>query len=180
MDNNYNNDPNNNGQSGYSNAQNGYDNQSGYSNAQNGYDNQGDYSNAQNGYNNQGGYSNAQNGYNNQGGYNNGQGQNYSDPYGSPQNYGGAPDFYGNLNNSDPFNDNSGKATASMVCGIISLVLWCIPIAGLALGIVAVTLGTKSKDSMNGGRAKAGFIMGCIGLGLSVINWIAGTILALR
>ena len=100
-----------------------------------------------------------------------------NDPYGQNP-YNSAPDFYSNVNQGFG-EDNSGKATGSMVCGIISLILWCIPIAGLALSIVAITLGNKSKDSINGGRAKAGCIMGYIGLGLSVLNWIAGMFLRL-
>ena len=170
MDNNYNNDPNNLGgqnndpygqNSGYSNAQQNdpYGQNSGYSNAQ---------QNAPYGQN--GGYGSAP--------QNNQYGQNgYNDPYGQNP-YNSAPDFYSNVNQGFG-EDNSGKATASMVCGIISLILWCFPIAGLALSIVAITLGNKSKDSINGGRAKAGCIMGYIGLTISVINWILGIVLGL-
>jgi hypothetical protein len=118
MDNNYNNDPNNLGgqnndpygqNSGYSNAQQNdpYGQNSGYSNAQ---------QNAPYGQN--GGYGSAP--------QNNQYGQNgYNDPYGQNP-YNSAPDFYSNVNQGFG-EDNSGKATASMVCGIISLILWCIP-----------------------------------------------------
>jgi len=155
MDNNYNNAPNNLG--GQNNDP--YGQNSGYSNAQ-----QNDP------YGQNGGYGSAP--------QNNQYGQNgYNDPYGQNP-YNSAPDFYSNVNQGFG-EDNSGKATASMVCGIISLILWCIPIAGLALSIVAITLGNKSKDSINGGRAKAGCIMGYIGLTISVINWILGIVLRL-
>ena len=170
MDNNYNNDPNNLG--GQNNDP--YEQNSGYSNAQQNdpYGQNSGYSNAQQNapYGQNGGYGSAP--------QNNQYGQNgYNDPYGQNP-YNSAPDFYSNVNQGFG-EDNSGKATASMVCGIISLILWCIPIAGLALSIVAITLGNKSKDSINRGRAKAGCIMGYIGLTISVINWILGIVLRL-
>lgn len=164
MDNNYNNnnDP--------------YGSSSGYSNAQ-----QNDPY-GQNGYNN-----NQQNPYGNNS-YNNGQ---QSDPYGqngynnNQQNSYGqnpyqAPDFYSNINREFP-DENAGKATASMVLGIISLVACCLPIAGYPVSIIGLILGIKSKDSItNGGRAKAGIIMSSIGLGLTVISSIIGVISTLN
>ena len=122
-----------------------------------------DPGNNYNGQNNnceQSGYNNAQNGYNN--------------PY-------NAPDFYSNVNNNQFINDtNKGKATASMVLGICSLIAWCLPILGIPCSIVGLTLGLKSKDSSNRGMAIAGIVMSSIGLGLSLINSIAGVILRLR
>lgn len=170
MDNNYNNDPNN--LSGQNNDP--YGQNSGYSNAQQNdpYGQNSGYSNAQQNapYGQNGGYGSAP--------QNNQYGQNgYNDPYGQNP-YNSAPDFYSNVNQGFG-EDNSGKATASMVCGIISLILWCIPIAGLALSIVAITLGNKSKDSINGGRAKAGCIMGYIGLAISIVIWVLNIFLRL-
>ena len=195
MDNNYNNnngynDQNNNdpygNNSGYSNAQQNdpYGSNSGYSNAQQNdpYGSNSGYSNAQqndpygqNGYNNnqQNPYGN--NGYNNQqdpygqNGYNN----NQQNPYGNPYQ---APDFYSNINRE--FTDeNAGKATASMVLGIISLVACCLPIAGYPVSIIGLVLGIKSKDSLtNGGKAKAGIIMSAIGLGLTILSSIYGVV----
>ena len=116
--------------------------------------------NGQNNNGEQSGYSDAQNGYNN--------------PY-------NAPDFYSNVNNNQFINDtNKGKATASMVLGICSLIAWCLPILGIPCSIVGLTLGLKSKDSSNRGMAIAGIVMSSIGLGLSLINSIAGVILRLR
>jgi hypothetical protein len=149
MDNNYNNNNQNNNDP--------YGSNSGYSNAQ-----QNDPY-GQNGYNN-----NQQNPYG-QNGYNNGQ----QNPYGNPYQ---APDFYSNINRE--FTDeNAGKATASMVLGIISLVACCLPIAGYPVSIIGLVLGIKSKDSItNGGKAKAGIIMSAIGLGLTIISSIYGVI----
>ena len=123
--------------------------------------------NGQNNNGEQSGYSDAQSGYSNaQNGYNN--------PY-------NAPDFYSNVTNNQFINDtNKVKATASMVLGICSLIAWCLPILGIPCSIVGLTLGLKSKDSSNRGMAIAGIVMSSIGLGLSLINSIAGVILRLR
>jgi len=61
----------------------------------------------------------------------------------------------------------SGLATASQICGILSLVLFCclffpLPIAAIVLGIVARVQGNRS------GKARAGIICGIIALVLSV------------
>jgi hypothetical protein len=65
----------------------------------------------------------------------------------------------------------SGKAIASLVCGIISLV-----ILGVILGVVAVVLGTmarkeiKENPNLEGdGMALAGIITGAIGAVLAVV-----------
>ena len=87
--------------------------------------------------------------------------------------YGYGPDFHG-----APVPRTNGKATASMVTGISSLVLsWC---CGLGLvGIVAVVLGVKaraeiqaSRGSQDGdGMALAGIVTGAVAalLGLLVL-----------
>jgi hypothetical protein len=164
MDNNYNNDPNNLG--GQNNDP--YGQNSGYSNAQ--QNNQ--Y--GQNGYNapygQNSGYSNAQ--------QNNQYGQNgYNDPYGQNP-YINAPDFYSNVNMGYG-SENDGKAVGALVCGILACIFWCLPIAGIPLSIVAITLGNKGKESNKAGMGKAGLIMGCIGLGLSLLNSVAGVFMRL-
>lgn len=164
MDNNYNNDPNNLG--GQNNDP--YGQNSGYSNAQ--QNNQ--Y--GQNGYNDpygqNSGYSNAQ--------QNNQYGQNgYNDPYGQNP-YNNAPDFYSNVNMGYG-SENDGKAVGALVCGILACIFWCLPIAGIPLSIVAITLGNKGKESTKPGMGKAGLIMGCIGLGVSLLNSAAGVFMRL-
>lgn len=60
-----------------------------------------------------------------------------------------------------------GKATGSLVCGIISLFF-----AGIILGIVAIVMGMQAKkEGFVGGKATAGIVLGVIG--------IAGTVLML-
>jgi len=55
----------------------------------------------------------------------------------------------------------SGLGTASLVCGILSLIL---PFVSLILGIIAIaTGGSAKKKGYMGGKATAGIVMGIIG-----------------
>jgi len=83
-------------------------------------------------------------------------------PYGYGQPY--QPNYY-----NAHGHPGSGAATASLVCGIISLFF-----AGLILGIIAITQGRKAKRfGYMGGRATAGIVMGIIG----IIGWVIIVIL---
>ncbi len=77
-----------------------------------------------------------------------------------------------------PMPNPPGKsaATASMICGIISLAAawfgWG-ALLGLALGVVAIVTSINAKkQGFVGGMAQAGFIMGIIGAVLSGIVFI--------
>lgn len=82
--------------------------------------------------------------------------------------------------------NSKGKAIASLVCGIVSIVIaWFSygAIAGLAAGIVAIVLGVgvRKLNDENINFATAGFITGIIGVVLSGILLVcvicaAGTI----
>ena len=69
----------------------------------------------------------------------------------------------------------SGKATAALVLGIINIFLCWIPIIGLVLGILAISLGSNGRmidqntPSSNKGAAIAGLIMGIITLIINLI-----------
>lgn len=55
----------------------------------------------------------------------------------------------------------NGSATASLVCGILSLIL---PFVSLILGIIAIATGASAKrNGFLGGKATAGIVMGIIG-----------------
>ncbi len=60
-------------------------------------------------------------------------------------------------------------AVGSMVCGIISLVMFWVPVVGLVLGIIAIVLSNKARrDAVENpdlptGMATAGLVMGIIG-----------------
>lgn len=74
---------------------------------------------------------------------------------------------------------SNGKAVASMVLGIVSLV--CIfltatvfmGIVGIACGVVGLILGISANKEAKSGMATAGIVMSCIGLGLCAITLIA-------
>ena len=73
----------------------------------------------------------------------------------------------------------SGKATASMVLGILSFL--CCPII---FSVLAIVLGSQAKNEIaatpglgGAGMAQAGFILGIVSLVLSVIGgalWLGG------
>jgi len=77
---------------------------------------------------------------------------------------------------------HSGRATASMVVGIISIPAALFAILGVILGIVAIVLGSTARGEAgrrgltNAGQATAGLILGSIGLVLGVANMIAGVL----
>ena len=56
----------------------------------------------------------------------------------------------------------SGKATASLILGILGLVGAIIPILGLVMGIVGIVLGSMSLKSSKRGMATAGIILGVL------------------
>ena len=66
--------------------------------------------------------------------------------------------------------NNENKSTVALVLGIISLIMWIIPIIGLPLSIVGLVLGCKNKY-------KAGIILNIIGLVLTIINTTVGAVL---
>lgn len=77
-----------------------------------------------------------------------------------------------------------GLGIASMVLGIVSLVLFCLWYMAIPCGVVGVILGaisaTKAKEAgMTNGMASAGLICSCITLGLMlllVIVTVAGAV----
>ena len=69
---------------------------------------------------------------------------------------------------------NNGKATASLVCGIVGLIL-----AGFILGIIAIVLASMAKKEIartgqaGGGLATAGMVLGIIDIALGVVVAVA-------
>ena len=66
--------------------------------------------------------------------------------------------------------NNANKSTGALVCGIISLIMWLLPIIGLPVSIVGLILGCKNKY-------KTGIILNAIGLVLTIINATVGAVL---
>jgi hypothetical protein len=91
----------------------------------------------------------------------------------SPPYYGAAPDYAQPLPSAGP-----QGATASLVLGIISLVVlllgFCIPFSGaisIVTGFVGAYQGSKANKIQKTSQATAGFVMSVISLSLSLL-WI--------
>lgn len=75
---------------------------------------------------------------------------------------------------------SNGKATGALVCGILAILFCGIPIIGIILGVVAIVLATSYlKGGGIAGTAKGGRICGIVGIVLSVIMIIVGTVLSI-
>ena len=69
-----------------------------------------------------------------------------------------------------PLKDDSGKAIAGFVLGLVGMLGWCIPLCGLPLTIVGLILSIKGLKSRQRGMAIAGVILCSIGIVLSLVN----------
>lgn len=79
-------------------------------------------------------------------------------------------------------NQSNGKATASLVLGIISLIVLIIGFAfpgashlvGVALSIIGLVLGIQAKkEDPENGQAKAGVVINIVGLILNALVFIS-------
>jgi len=81
----------------------------------------------------------------------------------------GGNQYSANYNSSQQDNHGSGRAAASLICGIFSLIFGILPLA-----VVAIVLGVYSKNDLRvsgepTGKATAGMVLGIISVILSVI-----------
>lgn len=72
--------------------------------------------------------------------------------------------------------ENKGKGTASMVCGILGLIFCWVPFLGLILTIVAVSLYASSRKDGPSGMATAGLVCGIIGMIVAIIVTIVSIV----
>ena len=75
---------------------------------------------------------------------------------------------------------SGGKATASLVLGLISIVTWFIPLFGFPTTIAGLVLGIKGLGTQRSGKAIAGIVLSIIFLVLTVLNAALGAILGLQ
>lgn len=81
------------------------------------------------------------------------------------------------VTNDSELPENTGTAIASMVLGIVSIVLCCSSLLGVICGVIAIVLAQKEKNEGRGesGFVKAGLICGIIGAilsGLALLYYI--------
>jgi hypothetical protein len=69
----------------------------------------------------------------------------------------------------------SGRSTASLVLGIISVLACLIPIAAWILGVIAIVLGATARSDGSGSRrqATAGLVLGVIGILAGILVFAA-------
>jgi len=72
-----------------------------------------------------------------------------------------------------------GKAIASLVLGIASLIMWCCPFVGLPIAGTGLILGIVAMKGPNRGMAIAGVVLSVVGLLLAIANAVLGVILTL-
>lgn len=68
----------------------------------------------------------------------------------------------------------AGKAKTSLILGVIGLVAWLLPIAGIPITITGLVKGIKAWNSSKHSFAVAGITLCIIGLVLSIINMSIG------
>ena len=73
--------------------------------------------------------------------------------------------------------ENSNRAEASLILGLVSIVTWLFPIAGYITTILAIVFATKGRHSEKKGMATAGLVLGIIFLVVTLLNSILGAVL---
>ena len=69
---------------------------------------------------------------------------------------------------------HNGKATASLVLGIISLIAWILPLAGYPVSIIGLVMGVYGRKSEKKTLATVGLVLSIIGLVFCVVNSAIG------
>lgn len=73
--------------------------------------------------------------------------------------------------------DNTKAATGSLIFGVLSVILCIIPIAAIILGVLAVSRARMGMGSSQAGKAKAGRVLGIIGICLGILLWVLNILL---
>ena len=71
-------------------------------------------------------------------------------------------------------------AVASLVLGIVSMLAWLYPLAGLPISAVGLGLGIAGRQSSGRGLAIGGIATSAVGLGLSLVNGLLALVLTVR
>jgi len=73
--------------------------------------------------------------------------------------------------------DGKGKATASLVLGVLSIIAWIIPLFGIPMTITGLVLGIKGLGPQRRGTAITRIVLSTIFLILALLNAIVGAYL---
>ena len=77
-----------------------------------------------------------------------------------------------------PSTAKDNRATAGMVLGIIALLAWILPLAGLPVALIGLLLAMRAHKIVKSGMSRAGIVLCAIGIMLSGAHGIAGAYLA--
>lgn len=72
---------------------------------------------------------------------------------------------------------HNGKATASLVLGIVSMITWLLPLFGYPVSIVGIVMGAFGLQSEKRGMGIAGLVLSIIGFVICLINSAIGAYL---
>lgn len=74
--------------------------------------------------------------------------------------------------------DNTGAATIALVLGILSVIIGLfVPLIGVILGIIGISQARMGSGSSKAGMAKAGKVLGIIGICISAGGWLLNLVL---
>jgi hypothetical protein len=68
----------------------------------------------------------------------------------------------------------STLATASLICGLLGLCAWFIPLCGFPISMFGFLFGMASRNAANSGSATSGIVLSILGFILTCINFFYG------
>ncbi len=72
----------------------------------------------------------------------------------------------------------TGQSTLALVMGLISLIAWIIPLAGVIVSGVGIAAGRTGRNSTKRGMATAGLVLSIIGLVIALLMWFLNIVAA--
>lgn len=70
----------------------------------------------------------------------------------------------------------TGKATTSLVLGLVGIVAWLVPLLGVIITVMGIITGVTGRKSTKRGQATAGLVLSIIFLAVSVLWWVLGIV----
>jgi hypothetical protein len=74
----------------------------------------------------------------------------------------------------------ASRANVGFILGLVSIIAWFIPLFGYPVTIIGIVFSAMGMDSKNKGKAIAGLVLSIIFLVITLINSIAGAVIAVN